>query len=365
MSKIFCVLLLHLVLSSGLEEPAHIEVISNGNLGLRQHQECNMQRTKTLQTVIETPSNFSGGQFICDYQIGPAYVCPNEFHVQFLNFSLPLSENCSGSRIEVGAGAFCGNVSGFRKFQTPRGQLDVRVRLLNDGGASYKLIVTQLPCRDEVKCDRTEISARQDIPVIPLPPFEPPPTIPPPILPPNSLPQCCRNGFRLPRFIFVSDGFPSYTTRNSDCVYQIQRPSPAFCRVRILFKHFAVDQDQFGCGASFIEVDGQRICGCKSGFVYESQWGVGQTAKFIRYRSVAGRHREAQGFVFDVIQEPCPYRLELAESFGSNKEQVHAKFFNQRQAPPGFCVFNLFTLLQIKMETLLVPKEVCLPHFYL
>jgi hypothetical protein len=131
------------------------------------------------------------------------------------------------------------------------------------------------------------INSRQDIPVIPLPPYVPPtsigPTIPSefpngqiPILPPAfpNLPQCCRNTYNHRRFWMVSNGFPSTTTPNQDCIYVIYRSSPNVCRVRLIFKYFLVDQDQFGCGNNFLEIDGQRICGCKTNFVYESQWGV-------------------------------------------------------------------------------------------
>lgn len=263
-----------------------------------------------------------------------------------------------------------------------------------------------------VESTTIKINARQDIPVIPLPPFVPPtniaPTNPPvfpsfptefptgnptiPILPPTfpTLPQCCRNSFNLRRFYMISAGFPTYTTPNQDCLFVIYRSSPAVCRVRIIFKYFLIDQDQFGCGNNFIEIDGQRICGCKTNFVYESQWGP--QPKVIRLRTVAARHREAQGFVFDVIQDPCPYRFQTAEnsrskrflhhlfyqdrpSYIANNVNNEAETFDKKEGPtakffvsnsgPGVCVFNYLTLFQLKMESMFIPKQVCVPQFYL
>lgn len=193
--------------------------------------------------------------------------------------------------------------------------------------------------------NRTFIRGRQDIPVIPLPtpppyyptdpsiypPVQPPiypptqppiyppypgppigpiqPPIYPPILPPQFLPQCCRNNFVQQRFVMFSQGFPAYLVRNNDCIYVIHRSSPNVCRLRIVFKYFLLDDPQpgqIGCINNFIEIDGQRICGCKTNFVYETIWGY--EPKVVRLRTLPGSFTNAQGFIFDVIQEPCPFK---------------------------------------------------------
>jgi hypothetical protein len=68
------------------------------------------------------------------------------------------------------------------------------------------------------------------------------------------------------------------------------------------------DGQQGGCINNFVEIDGQRICGCKTNFVYETLWGY--EPKVIRMRSVAGQFASPQGFVFDVIQEACPFKVQ-------------------------------------------------------
>lgn len=135
----------------------------------------------------------------------------------------------------------------------------------------------------------------QDIPVPPyLPPVQP------------GLPQCCRNVFNQKRFYLVSPNFPSYETINRDCAYQIYRFSPNTCRLVITFKYFLVGDDRLNCADAFLEIDGRRICGCRSGMVYTTQWN--NYPKLLRVRTTRNRFPNVQGFVLDVHQESCPYR---------------------------------------------------------
>lgn len=272
--------------------------------------------------------------------------------------------------------------------------------------------------------NRTRVVGRQDIPVLPLPtppPFGPstyppyvppvqptfPPFIPPgqpPILPPQFLPQCCRNNYNQQRFLLISQGFPAYMLQNNDCIFVIQRSSPNVCRLRIVFKYFLLDdpyqvpQGQFGCINNFVEVDGQRICGCKTNMVYESQWGF--EPKVIRMRTLPGQFANAQGFILEIIQEACPFKIQD----NSRREVRHIKpekfilhpFFNKRhdQQPAPFipnfhhvrpdiddafkskffqpqpnnfggsvCVFNHSRLLQLKFESLGTVKQYCFPTY--
>uniref|UniRef100_A0A336L0F4 CSON003039 protein n=1 Tax=Culicoides sonorensis TaxID=179676 RepID=A0A336L0F4_CULSO len=138
-------------------------------------------------------------------------------------------------------------------------------------------------------------------------PFQPNPLIPNqfPVFP--GLQQCCRNYFTNRRFYLVSPGFPGPNRRPTDCLYVIDRASPYSCRLRIEFKFYNHGND-YQCFEDFLEIDGQRICGCKSGLVYTSQWGFGP--KVIRYRNTGYESTGFRGFVLDVIQESCPYRYE-------------------------------------------------------
>lgn len=266
--------------------------------------------------------------------------------------------------------------------------------------------------------NRSGVRGKQDIPVLPLPtPFPPvqPPFYPPappypfppigpdnPILPPQFLPQCCRNNYNQNRFLLISQGFPSYDARNNNCIFVIQRSSPNVCRLRIIFKYFLLDDPQpgqFGCINNFIEIDGQRICGCKTNFVYETQWGF-EPSKVIRMRTLPGSFNNAQGFVLDIIQEACPYKLQ--ENLQGSRQARHLKsekflqhpLFGKRYEPEfpfipaikqfkfdvdesfkskffksdqslinNVCVMNHLKLFQLKLETLSIAKQYCIPFY--
>ena len=264
--------------------------------------------------------------------------------------------------------------------------------------------------------NETMVRGRQDIPVLPLPspvpPFQPPfypPTSPNPIgpvnpiLPPQFLPRCCRNEYNQQRFLMISQGFPSSVVRNNDCIYAIQRSSPNVCRLRIIFKYFLLDDPQpvaFGCINNFIEIDGQRICGCKTNFVYETQWGY-EPVKIIRIRTLPGSFTNVQGFVFEIIQEACPYKIQqneplkrqarhlnpekfllhpfltkshqqpdysLIPSIKQFKDEFHetfkSKFYKSDQSfINNVCYMNHFKLLQLKVETFGIAKHYCIPFY--
>ncbi|XP_050072445.1 uncharacterized protein LOC126560530 [Anopheles maculipalpis] len=128
-------------------------------------------------------------------------------------------------------------------------------------------------------------------------------------------PACCRNAFNQRRFYLSSGNFPSQTTVNQDCVVQVQRSSPYICRLVIMFKFFLLGNDQLpGCAGGFVEIDGQRICGCRTGQVYRTADFGPYPTKTIRIHSQANRFPTVQGFVLDVYQEECPQRFPLKRS---------------------------------------------------
>ncbi|CRK94056.1 CLUMA_CG007580, isoform A [Clunio marinus] len=238
-----------------------------------------------------------------------------------------------------------------------------------------------------------------------LPPIQPPifppiyPPIQPPILPPQFLPQCCRNIYNQQRFLLISQGFPAYVVTNNDCIFAIQRSSPDVCKLRIIFKYFLLDDpqsNQFGCVNNFIEIDGQRICGCKTNFVYETLWGY--EPKIIRLRTLPGTFIVPQGFVFDVIQEPCPFKIQenvqadevalrqkrffshdffpkpligrnfpIHSQINKIKSDIDESFRSKFYASdPNYvnnvCTFNSLTLFNMKLETIGIPKEFCFAY---
>ncbi|EDW77714.1 uncharacterized protein Dwil_GK24641 [Drosophila willistoni] len=118
------------------------------------------------QSVIESP-NYPDNYPIntCwDYVIRSPYHCPTKFHIQFLDFQLELSENCSRDYLAIGLqndgddmDVLCGQVLGIKKYHTPDGIL--RLRFLSDDSpwttnGGFKLLITRLAC------ERDDLSAR-------------------------------------------------------------------------------------------------------------------------------------------------------------------------------------------------------------
>lgn len=406
---------------------------------------------RNLQNLIESPKVISPrpiSNLRCEYQIQSPYICENEYHVQFLEFSIDPSSNCENDKVTINYDEIlCGEIMGIKKYRTKGGVLNITFASKEwelKSGKGFRLLVTRLPCVDSLNQKQTEIDSLEpgvkpdtkdgrcyhvtssynvsdfnqgeghavygvpvndrqfigggpDVPVIPLPPISPPvpPVYPPigPILPPPFLPLCCRNIYSQPRFLLISQGFPSFVMQNvNDCIFVVQRSSPNVCRLKIIFKYFLLDDPQ--CVNSFVEIDGQRICGCKTNFVYETVWGL-EPGKIIRMRTVPGSFRNAQGFVLDVIQEACPLKLQsslrkkrhlLSEAFihpllNSNHpflpnpefrkiksdvdDKFKSKFFNT--SPNSYisdvCVLNHLTLFKLKLETIGIPKQYCLPIY--
>lgn len=391
---------------------------------------------RNIQNLIESPNypiSYTSNLY-CEYEIKSPYICNNEFHIQFLDFVLEPSTNCEKDRLLIGNDEpICGTVIGVKKFESSNGRLNIKFvtdATINQRG--FRLLITRLPCIEEDK-NRNEVvettedhlsattidygpcfnvnssyaveeptfnsipvqtGARQDIPVTQFPTAVPiNPTTPSTFETP---PQCCRNILNHPRFLLVSIGFPSYYSQDNDCVFVIQRSSPTICRLRITFKYFMLDADQFGCNNNFLEIDGQRICGCKSGFVYESQWGF--EPKIIRLRTLPGAHRATQGFVLDFIQDQCPYKYTTqinrpsSPSFKTQKlfwpsyylssygkpsistatkvetfdreEGASSRFYIPPEKPQYYnhCVFSFITMIQLIKENFGIHKPGCLPY---
>uniref|UniRef100_A0A182X118 CUB domain-containing protein n=1 Tax=Anopheles quadriannulatus TaxID=34691 RepID=A0A182X118_ANOQN len=115
----------------------------------------------------------------------------------------------------------------------------------------------------------------------------------------------------------------SADSTSPDCVVQVQRHSPLTCRLVISFKFFLFGNDQYpGCAGGFVEIDGQRICGCRTGQVYRTADFGPYPSKPIRIYSRAGRFPTVQGFVLDVYQEECPQRFPLKRSDGTDRERM-------------------------------------------
>ncbi|KAH8248518.1 hypothetical protein KR032_000153 [Drosophila birchii] len=155
----------------------------------------------------------------------------------------------------------------------------------------------------------------------------------------GQLDLCCASSFNQNHFYLSSPGFPrtvfNYLLPNQqrDCVFYIEKSSPNVCRFRIQFKFFDFGQNAAGgvgfggvggvsggggfgggfgggvsgfagqqaCNGDFLEVDGQRYCGCRSGFVHKSYWAQGRKA--IRMRIGQASSTTSNGFLLEIFQD--------------------------------------------------------------
>lgn len=404
---------------------------------------------RNIQNVIDSPKFISPRPICnlrCEYQVVSPYICENQFHVQFLNFSLDTSKNCENEYVIINHDQmFCGRQVESRKFRTLGGILNITFGSKSfdmTQGRGFRLLVTRLPCIDDQNSlESTDIITTTDfpllnvnssievedpkvgsgdpiygnpptgqantlsdpdIPVVTLPPIYPGPPVGPVPIP---LPVCCRNIYNQNRFVMLSQGFPAYIVSDNDCLYVIQRSSPNVCRLRIVFKYFNLDDlaagelADVGCFNNFIEIEGRRFCGCRTSFVYETIWGGNEQAKVIRLRTSPGRYMRPQGFVFDVIQENCPFKLQdsrsdrkkrfvhllpwlhakkhiqlpifphegvvgLAPKLPDFEEKFTPKFFNPSNGlRDNSCSWNHLNLLQFKLDSLSIPTQYCSKYF--
>lgn len=328
------------------------------------------------QVLIQSPNypNSYPTNVHCEYMFSSPYVCTSEFHIQFLDFQLESSVSCGKDRLTIGSQThrietLCGQVIGIMKYKVLNGIL--RINFTTDATieqSGFKLLVTRLPCvPNDIDSDKsmtaitTTISIDDSMarvsPILPTPTPSTPPTttnqqiddqssqpldfrsnsVPaiaaidePPVctqqINPNpfpsainlplsrQLPNCCRNVFNQVRFTLISPGFPRPANYMSDCAYYIQRSHANVCRLRIEFKYLNLGERRFyGCTNSFVEIEGQRFCGCNTGFVYYTQWGPDvKTIRFVNWPI----YSDVQGFVMSVVQEECPRRLQVPSLIG-------------------------------------------------
>lgn len=142
----------------------------------------------------------------------------------------------------------------------------------------------------------------------------------------TSTQQCCTSSFHQKRFYLSSPGFPrtAFTsllpTQQRDCQFGLEKNADNICRLRIEFKFFDFGQTYVGTGAGqgninvaisttrdvctedFIEIHGERFCGCRTNYIYTSPWGLG--AKQIRMR-MGYSGIPSSGFLLEIYQEEC------------------------------------------------------------
>lgn len=180
----------------------------------------------------------------------------------------------------------------------------------------------------------------------------------------STLPSCCINIFNQQKFYLISPGFPNVPRFSNDCLFHIERLHSDFCRLRIEFKYFLLgdwqqrqQKQQRQCTHSFVEIDGRRFCGCKTGYVHYTQWGP--SPKSIRFSNML-QYPGIQGFILEITQEPCPYRLKslpIQNYVPSNQPYLtHAN-------DPRRCSPNYISWLNFNTNQELLAQSVCIRNF--
>ncbi|KAL7741450.1 hypothetical protein ACLKA6_000775 [Drosophila palustris] len=132
---------------------------------------------------------------------------------------------------------------------------------------------------------------------------------------------CCVSSFTQSHFYLSSPGFPR-TVLNAllpgqqrDCVFYLEKNSLNVVGLRIQFKFFDFGQSAgagiypaqlpgaaAACSGDFLELDGQRFCGCRSGYVHKSFWPEGRKALRLRMGQ-SGGGGSSNGFLLEIFQD--------------------------------------------------------------
>lgn len=132
--------------------------------------------------------------------------------------------------------------------------------------------------------------------------------------------QCCGQVYTDSHFLLVSPGFPRSQT--SDCIYTISRYSPLTTQMKLQFRYFWAGEDTgTGCSGGYLEIDGTRVCGCKTGTVWTSVFSESETAKIIRLKLDYPFDRLFNGFVIEVIQDDSYSQRYIRETELSEEAQ--------------------------------------------
>lgn len=168
----------------------------------------------------------------------------------------------------------------------------------------------------------------------------------------------------------ISPGFPRNPSGNGDCSFIIPRVDLHSCRLRINFKFFNLpDPDERTCHYHYLLIDNRRICGCRSGLIYLSQWDF--QPKTIRY--VNKRLRPSQenvGFLLEVVQEQCPNRYEFKAGVLKEQQQqlrevepVTSEFYQNSRTGRFFhnqhCRFHFHEWLAVLGSPLWASRQQC------
>lgn len=352
----------------------------------------------------------------CVYNFYSPFVCVNHFHIQFLDFQLEPSIGCSKDKMIISQDeVLCGQVIGIMKYKATNGTL--KIQFISDQtieNKGFELLVTRLPCESDKPADDKSIKSSTNLPTTisltvdsnwnprqeSIEPFEkqtnhslenksettyikpvcvkksqaqlngiwptvqwpnsfPPTAISPGFLPgPSTLPSCCINIYNQQTFYLISPGFPRVSRFPNDCLFYVERLHQNVCRLRIEFKYFLLGESthQNQCTHSYLEIDGQRFCGCRTGTIYRTQWAA--SPKSIRFTNLL-QYSGIQGFVLEITQEPCPYRQQLVRSNQLLSTQNYLTHVND----PRRCSYNYFSWLNFNTNQDILAKSICIRNY--
>lgn len=173
-----------------------------------------------------------------------------------------------------------------------------------------------------------------------------------------TLPSCCINIYDQQTFYLISPGFPHLSRFPTDCLFYVERLHLNVCRLRIEFKYFLLGESthQNQCTHSYLEIDGQRFCGCRTGTTYRTQWGA--SPKSIRFTNLL-QYPGIQGFVLEITQEPCPYRQQLVRSNQLISTQNYLTHVND----PRRCSYNYFSWINFNTNQEILAKSICIRNY--
>lgn len=133
-----------------------------------------------------------------------------------------------------------------------------------------------------------------------------------------SLQQCCGQIYSDSHFLIVSPSFPQ--SQSSNCIYTLSRFSPTTTQVRLQFTYFLVGEESSeGCSGGFLEIDGTRICGCKTGLLWISMFFDSEPAKILHLKIEPSINKLINGFIIEVFQDDS-YLQRDKRNTGSDKE---------------------------------------------
>lgn len=378
------------------------------------------------QVLIQSPNfpNLYPKNANCEYVFYSPFVCANEFHIQFLDFQLEPSLNCSKDKIKIGRDeVLCGQVIGIMKYKTFNGAL--RIQFTSDPtieNKGFELLVTRLPCEMDQSTIEKSIKSSTNLPVTisltvdsnnwtpkqnRIEPIETqtesiasnhslenlsetsyikpvcikkgqsqlnriwPNTFPPAKISPSfvsappTLPSCCINIYNQQTFYLISPNFPNLSRFRNDCLFYLERTHSNVCRLRIEFKYFLLGDWQQPqpnqCTHSYVEIDGSRFCGCKTGTIYRTQWGT--SPKSIRFTNLQ-QYPGVQGFILEITQEPCPYRVTLTNQHLARSNQLlSTQNYLTQVNDPRRCSPKYISWLNFNTNHALLAKSICVRNF--